>query len=74
MSSDEPSEHRNQCCRNSIQQVAHDIGRVFPEAGKDDQEGGNTENQATLWGERGLGSYPTVCGSKRSIQFLIRSE
>ncbi|KAJ1099226.1 hypothetical protein NDU88_004330 [Pleurodeles waltl] len=38
MNSDEPSEYRDQRCRTSIPQSTHDIGRVFSEAGKEDQE------------------------------------
>ncbi|KAJ1091415.1 hypothetical protein NDU88_004541 [Pleurodeles waltl] len=59
--SDEPSESRDQHCRTSTPQAAHNTGRVFSEAGTGGPGGGNIENPATLCGERGLGRYgPTV--------------
>ncbi|KAJ1138367.1 hypothetical protein NDU88_004754 [Pleurodeles waltl] len=62
--SDEPSESKDQHCRTSTLQVAHVTSRIFSEAGTGGRGFGNTENPATLWGERGLGKYgPAVDGS-----------
>ncbi|KAJ1210075.1 hypothetical protein NDU88_005443 [Pleurodeles waltl] len=37
MNSDGPSEYRDQRCRTSMPQAAHDVGRIFSEDGKEDQ-------------------------------------